>query len=578
MITSTFFLLLTTLAVISSANAAASLLNVGVGIYDVTGPAADINFMGYAMMAQVGRGIHFRLRSRAYVFEDKVPVPPLNTTRMFAFVSVDMGMGSSVVTNRVLEILDAEPSTTGLFTNDNVCISGTHTHSAPAGFLTHTIFQVTSLGFVKQTYNAFANGIAQSIIRAHSNLAPGRVFLGQGKVENANINRSPTAYTYNPSLERKQYPDGDTDKDMTLLKFMDETNSVPIGMANWYSVHGTAMNNTNQLISGDNKGHASALFEASMNPEGTLPGKGKFVAAFAATNLGDVSPNINGSFCMDTGLPCEMEHSTCNGRNEMCTGRGPGSNMFESTNIIATRQYEAAKNIWNEATEELLGPIDMRHTWIDMTNLSFTASDGTIQKTCGAAMGYSFAAGTTDGPGMFNFKQGTNTTNPFWNAISHVLSKPTKEQIACHHPKPILLNLEGITFPYPWAAQVVPLQLVRMGRFFMLSVPSELTTMAGRRLRKSISEEIIRLKLAINPVVVIAGLSNEYADYTTTFEEYQAQRYEGASTAYGPNELEGFISQFKRLVNDMSKGVASKTLAAPPTYLDKQISLQPGKL
>jgi neutral ceramidase len=213
-----------------------------------------------------------------------------------------------------------------------------------------------------------------------------------------------------------------------------------------------------------------------------------------------------------------------------------------------------------------------------MTNLSFTASDGTIQKTCGAAMGYSFAAGTTDGPGMFNFKQGTNTTNPFWNAISHVLSKPTKEQIACHHPKPILLNLEGITFPYPWAAQVVPLQLVRMGRFFMLSVPSELTTMAGRRLRKSISEEIIRLKLAINPVVVIAGLSNEYADYTTTFEEYQAQRYEGASTAYGPNELEGFISQFKRLVNDMSKGVASKTLAAPPTYLDKQISLQPGKL
>ena len=77
---------------------------------------------------------------------------------------------------------------------------------------------------------------------------------------------------------------------------------------------------------------------------------------------------------------------------------------------------------------------------------------------------------------------------------------------------------------------------------------------------------------------VLAGLSNEYADYTTTFEEYQAQRYEGASTAYGPNELEGFISQFKRLVNDMSKGVASKTLAAPPTYLDKQISLQPGKL
>ena len=37
--------------------------------------------------------------------------------------------------------------------------------------------------------------------------------------------------------------------------------------------------------------------------------------------------------------------------------------------------------------------------------------------------------------------------------------------------------------------------------------------------------------------VVIAGLSNAYADYTVTFEEYQVQRYEGASTIYGPHQL-----------------------------------------
>jgi neutral ceramidase len=456
------------------------------------------------------------------------------------------------------------------------CLSGTHTHSAPAGFLTHTIFQVTSLGFCKESYNAFANGIAQSIIKAVANIQPARVFLGEGKVKDANINRSPTAYTFNSQAERDLYPDGNTDKGLTMLKFMSADMSRPIGMVNWYSVHGTAMNNTNKLISGDNKGYASALFEKYMNPEGTLPGKGTFVAAFAATNLGDVSPNVNGSFCMDTGLPCEMEHSTCNGRNEMCTGRGPGQDMFDSTKIIAERQVKAAKQIWNNATEELLGPIDMRHTWVDMTNLTFKAMDGTTKSTCGPAMGYAFAAGTTDGPGMFNFIQGDNTTNPFWNLVSHFLSKPTKEEVECHSPKPILLNLEGINFPYPWAAKVLPLQVVRMGRFFTLSVPSELTTMAGRRLRKAVRDEIINQKLSSNPVVVIAGLSNEYADYTTTFEEYQAQRYEGASTAYGPNELEAFISQFKRLIQDMANGVASKTLPKPPTYLNKQISLQPG--
>jgi neutral ceramidase len=435
------------------------------------------------------------------------------------------------------------------------------------------------LGFVKQTYDAFSDGIAKAIIDAYGNLAPARVYLGQGDVaEQANINRSPTAYTFNPAAERQQWAkEGDTDKGMTLLKFLAaDADATPLGMVNWFSVHGTSMNNTNKLVSGDNKGYASLLFEAAHNPPAALPGKGKYVAAFAATNLGDVSPNINGSFCMDTGLPCEMEHSTCNGRNEMCTGRGPGADMFDSTRIIAERQFAAASAIYAAADEELLGPVDMRHSWVDMTNLTFESTNGSTLSTCGAAMGYAFAAGTTDGPGMFNFVQGSNTSNPFWNAVSGFLSKPTKEQIACHFPKPILLNLEGITFPYPWAAQTVPLQLTRLGRFFMVSVPSELTTMAGRRMRAAVAAEVVRSGMAKDPVVVIAGLANEYADYTTTFEEYQAQRYEGASTAYGPNELEGFISQFRRLVRDMAAGRPSDTLPVPPTYVDKQVSLAPG--
>ena len=83
------------------------------------------------------------------------------------------------------------------------------------------------------------------------------------------------------------------------------------------------MNNTNQLISGDNKGAASLMLEKHIN-RGQLPGKGPFVAAFASTNLGDVSPNLKGPHCMDTGLPCDLEHSTCNGRTQQCVATGPG--------------------------------------------------------------------------------------------------------------------------------------------------------------------------------------------------------------------------------------------------------------
>jgi len=38
------------------------------------------------------------------------------------------------------------------------------------------------------------------------------------------------------------------------------------------------------------------------------------VAAFAQSNEGDVSPNTKGPHCIDTGLPCDTNHSTCNGR------------------------------------------------------------------------------------------------------------------------------------------------------------------------------------------------------------------------------------------------------------------------
>ena len=41
--------------------------------------------------------------------------------------------------------------------------------------------------------------------------------------------------------------------------------------------------------------------------------------------------------------------------------------------------------------------------------------------------------------------------------------------------------------------------------------------------------------------VVIAGLANTYSSYITTFEEYAVQRYEGASTIFGPHTLDAYI-------------------------------------
>lgn len=83
-----------------------------------------------------------------------------------------------------------------------------------------------------------------------------------------------------------------------------------------------------------------------------------------------------------------------------CEGKGPGRNNdnFESLKIIGNLQFEKAKHLYANATRKLSGPIQYRHTFVPFTNITVDAKytgDGKTGKTCQAALGYSFLAGTT---------------------------------------------------------------------------------------------------------------------------------------------------------------------------------------
>ena len=68
--------------------------------------------------------------------------------------------------------------------------------------------------------------------------------------------------------------------------------------------------------------------------------------------------------------------------------------------------------LFDSAAEKVTGKIVYRHSYVDFSNLEITLShDGGVAEvvtTCPASMGFAFAAGTTDGPGAFDFKQGDN--------------------------------------------------------------------------------------------------------------------------------------------------------------------------
>uniref|UniRef100_H2ZAK8 Neutral ceramidase n=1 Tax=Ciona savignyi TaxID=51511 RepID=H2ZAK8_CIOSA len=550
---------------------------IGVGRYDVTGPVAQVNMMGYANPSQTAAGLHQRLYSRAFIVCNN------GNSSCVVFVTVDSGMASQVVKLEVIKRLKEKYGQTR-YTERNVVISGTHSHSGPAGFFQTMLVEVTSLGAIKQSTDSFIDGIVKSIDQAHSQMRRGSMHIGTDNVVEGNINRSPSAYLKNPLEERERYQ-YNTEQEMTMLKFK-ANNGDPIGMFTWYPVHCTSMNFSNQLLSSDNKGRASALFERMMRKSGEdRSGNESFVGAFASANLGDVSPRTKGPICVDSGKSCDFEKSTCGipPRVKNCVGFGPGVDMFDSTDIIAKRQLETAKILYfNKTKEQLVGEVSWVHQYVDMTNQSVQLDDGTNTTTCKPGMGYSFAAGTTDGAGAFNFVQSMTEGTPLWNAVrDDIIVKvvcsvpPPKEYYDCHHPKPVLLPTGYMDRPYAWHPTIVDVQMLRLGQLIIIAVPGEFTTMAGRRIKESVQNEA-KAHGIHNAKVVLAGLSNVYTHYITTPEEYTAQRYEGASTIYGPHTFQAYQQKYTSLVESLillPDSVAPGP--SPADILNEQIELLP---
>ncbi|MBN2158119.1 MAG: neutral/alkaline ceramidase [Spirochaetes bacterium] len=518
---------------------------IGTGIYDITGPAGELGMMGFAVSDQKTAGIHIRLRSRAFVVGDGI--------RRIVFVSADLGMLFQMVKVKVSEKIAQNADLSRFYNEKNILLSATHTHNGPGGYSGYFLYDATINGFVKQNFNAIVDGIYQSIVRAHNNVAPGKILVSEGTIDGCGGNRAVEAYENNPAAERALY-DSNTDKTMTLLKFV-TLEGEEIGMLNWYAVHPDSIGPENRLISGDNKGWASFLFEKD---KGTNYFAARtFVAAFAQSSAGDVTPNIG-------------------------FGQAPPDVTFANNKSLENavlKQYTRAKELYEGAARELSGSVDSRHEWVDMRTLYVEEAGCT---TCAAGMGASFSAGSPyDNPSPSPlFPNGTTVDSLDWsdNAGSAFLSTflggvfafawPATNDAAykeCQAEKPVLiptgiahLNINGPTM----TPQIIPFQVLKIGNMAIAAVPTEVTTMSGRRIKKTLINE-----LAADGVdcAVVAALSNTYASYMATREEYAKQWYEGAATQFGPNQLTAFRQEYTKLCRAIVNGTG---VPAGPTPED----------
>ncbi|KAI0104611.1 Neutral/alkaline nonlysosomal ceramidase [Daldinia grandis] len=519
---------------------------IGVGKADITGPVVEINFAGYADLSQTGTGLRQRIYSRAFIIGDVN-----NPDDRFVYLVLDTQSGDTAVRLGILDGLAALGDDFAVYGKGNVAVTGTHAHSGPGAWFNYLLPQVTSLGFDKQSYRAIVDGAVLSIKSAHESLTEGYLDFGAVNITDGNLSRSLYAYLANPAEERAQYED-DVDKEMTVLKFQRASDGKNIGILTWYPVHGTSIYQNSTHVAGDNKGVAEVMFEKAM--EGEDSAASGFVAGFSQANVGDTTPNTLGAWCDDgSGQQCTLESSTCaDGKSQHCHGRGP---LFDELDLgiascyeIGKRQYDGARSVYDSfgssGTSIVGSTVKAFHFYHDMSFWKFQLENGTEVQTCPAALGYSFAAGTSDGPGAFDFTQGDSgepSASPVWEVIKSLLRAPSPEQQACQNPKPVLLDVGELSEPYPWSPNIIDVQLLRVGQFVIIVSPGEATTMAGRRWRAAVKAAAADI-IDTEPKVILGGPANTYAHYLTTPEEYGIQRYEGASTLFGQWELPAYIN------------------------------------
>ena len=515
---------------------------IGTGIGEVTDPAIGLPLQGMVDEDQIATGVESPLFARAFVVAER---PAAAEAGCVAIIVADIWAGTHRVKDAVLRRLAA--SHQGVYTEENVLLAGTHTHSAPGGFSGNLLydFNFDIGGCDEATVECIVDGCVRAVEMAHANLAPGRIYVNRGEVADCGRNRSEPAYLCNPQAERDQWG-ADTDREMLLLKFVkvdDQGPERPVGALSWYAIHPTDRGQKNTLVCGDNKGYASSLFEQEMDSDRRKPET--FVAAFANAHCGDVSGNVE--FGLPKGGDVDKAHMKKHGR----------------------QQFEVAERLFREATEEVTGPVEHRHTRVDFSKVT-TGAGGA--RTWPAALGFSFAAGsavdTVPNPNL-GIEEGRTAANmteadELIATVSGVLLSAVFgidliDQAAARTerkgqlPKPVVL-MPGIEQPAPVVPQVLPVQLLRVGAVAVLGIPGELTTMAGRRLRTSVLDAMSATGVTH---LALGTYANEYAGYITTQEEYSAQHYEGASTLFGPHTLEAHQQVAAQLAKAIAEGTPS---------------------
>jgi len=542
--------------------------------HDITATFAGQMFMGAEDVGNYGEGLFQRNFARAFIIGSEC-----NDKRAI-IVNADLGMVFSSVRWGVLQKIRGNRLLRETYDTDSLLISATHTHTAPGGYAHSLLYNFFRLGFDQQTYDVIVEGIYQAILQAHrnyeENATTGPVNLAFEELLNSSYNRSRNAYSLNPEAERQKYLDVqgnevNTNKLITQLN-LTRDDGKRVGIMNWFGIHTTSALLEN-LVSSDNKGYAAYEMERMRNNETRRTGESDgepFVAGFFQSDEGDSNPiqyhfDFLNEVYLDTPPPFVFD---------VLGHDHPSPN----TVMNGVKQLDRAIELSAENDKSLKGGVDYRLFYVSMNDVTIDDPvildalphpehlNTVVKRTCNAAMGVSFPSGDPRNVGTLT-EPGLACDGPFaaqqtGNFLQDALvdmgcrmtarARPSQahRDFSCQAEKPVLIP-SGLGIAD--SPTDVPFQIVRIGNLAVIALPWEVTTMAGRRIRDTVLEELKHVGV---DYAVIAGLSNSYVSYLTTREEYSGQFYEGASTQFGPWTLAAVQQSLRQLAVSMRESEA----------------------
>lgn len=541
-------------------------LEIGAAKTDITCTVNGVGMMGWATPGNVVKSAATPLYARAFCFFDP------QTDKRLAYVNAEICFFSVFLHSAIIQKLKDEHPELGL-DETNVMLTAQHTHSAPSGFTPYVIYSMPAPGFVPRVFNTFRDGVVEAIVRAWKNKRPATMRMAVGEFAPdvpVAFNRSISAYNQNKDVEAlpAELWHMAVDRDMTLLRF-DGTDGTPIGSINWFAVHTTTVHSDKTTVHSDNKGVAATLMEERFGG----------VSAFAQSSPGDVTPNY-------------MRH-----KRDKVT-RGPTPDDYENARIHGRFQFEMAERLYQEAAfaPEQPAKVDSVSGYFDLSATvcepEFTEGVAGC-RTGGGVFGITFFTGTAEGGGVSQATiavakslamlavardpevQGKKI--PLIETLNHkILGTQNYAALlgvaAGVHPYIKLLKQwadKGILGSKPFAPQILPVQLARLGGLALTAMPGEPTTVAGRRIRKTLTPRLSDLGVER---VVAAGYANGYAGYITTKEEYEVQRYEGGHTLFGKWTCAAFQTIFCRLAEALhSEDRAPLTPHRPDHFAQEEL-------